>query len=137
MKKYITLTKNTAPLILQRLQKMQAKTGTLTLNHKYTGRQKIAGYLLKSLIGVKKWSHIVPVTQANTCKIETSDCNMEIDNSPRMHLIRINWDMGKYPGYDYGSGMVIRYGTKVYIHSEKIWFKERGPVDGGMITTIN
>ena len=54
-----------------------------------------------------------------------------------MQLIRMNWDKDKYDNYEYGSGTYIKYGTKLYISSEKIMYKEKRITDSnGMLTTI-
>lgn len=133
MGKYIVLTKDTAPLVLQRLKKMQAVTGKLTMNHTYTGQQKIAGYM-SNVLRKRDCYPLIPVIRANSSIINQHDCMIEVDNDKYMQVIRMNWDKSR--SHEYHSDAVISYGTKIYISSEKIQYKEKTPSKIGMITTI-
>lgn len=120
---------------------MQQRHGSLKLDHKYTGQQEIVGYV-KQILGTETtWSLLIPVVNTCTSYIRRGNSAMEIDNDPGMQLIRLNWNNNKYSGYDefegYGYGMVIKYGTKVYISSEKIQYMDKRITDGiGMKTTM-
>lgn len=119
MKKYnLILTKDNAHMVAKRIAAMIERKGVVYDQTIYTGKQHVARYIKDT------------VTKSRPSAIKKRDYKIEVDNDPDMQLIRINWDKNKYPGYDYGSGAAIKYGTKMYITSEKIVYKEMCIIDG-------
>ncbi len=129
MKYNIILTKDTAPLIVKRIEKMLSRKGSVVMNHKYIGAQKQRGYVQKVMPDAEY--PLCSIAKSHPAIINRRDVKVETDNRADMQLIRINWD-------NYQMGAIIRYGTKMCIHSQKISYKELSIVDKeGMITTIS
>lgn len=148
MKHHITLTKDTAPIVLHRLQKMIRTRGVLKTYSKYTGQKEIADYLIKQ--GFKdRILSVIPTTESRCNTIPISNSKMGIDNDKDMQLIRLNWNENhenefmvdylydeEYGQLEYNYVMIIPYGTKLYISSEKIMFKRKNWDNSGSTTFI-
>ena len=127
-KSNFVLTRNNWKFFVFRFNKLLSKNECVVINSIYTGQKGIATMLKKA--GFTKSSFIIPTEKTNDCYITKGSVTHPFSLSTDASGIVMNRIGGVF--------IYIPFGTKMYLTSNKIVYKDNGRIirNSGSITTI-